>query len=130
MRIEVAAQTLSELKTELQNKVDADAEKVRLQYITAGSGQALVYELKEREAKALKAGGEIGPHLAAESRLRGLTVDQIADLILATAAGWRMISAEIDALRLATKDAIAIAPDHLSARAAATIDWRPLLPTY
>ena len=43
---------LTDTQTLLKNRVDSEAEKARLQFITGGSGQALIYERKRAEAES------------------------------------------------------------------------------
>lgn len=100
-------------------QVDADAETERLKYITPGSGQAMVYREKREEANALKqaiaAGETIAaadyPHLAKEVGITATDLEAVADGVLAESASWKVISSEIEAVRLQAKKNIAAATD-------------------
>ncbi|MGE0724818.1 MAG: hypothetical protein AB7O45_10605 [Alphaproteobacteria bacterium] len=92
--------------------VDRRAEGERLQHITPGDGQALVYVEKLAEARAVVAlGGKPAagdyPLLAAE----GEDIVATADAVLAQAAGWKAIAADIERRRLGSKRDIDAAAD-------------------
>jgi hypothetical protein len=113
---------LAELKTGLKKQIDDAAEGIRLQYITAGAGQAMAYSRKEQEARDFMADNEvIGPHIVAESIRLGLTHYQTAQLFLNLADLWAQASTAIEDTRLRAKDAVdaaTTASDALQARRA------------
>lgn len=102
---------MAALREQCCAKIDAKAEQIRGIYITLGSGQALVYMEKRREAEAYLADTSIDtdliPHLALESTARGMTVESLADEVIATSNAWRDMSAAIEAIRLGAKTDIA-----------------------
>lgn len=98
---------LTPIKEAAKLEVDAAAEAYRLKWITPGSGQAMVYQEKAAQARAVLA-GEPGtyPLIEAEIGITGDTAEEVAQIVLATAAQWTTIAAAIEATRLATKRAI------------------------
>lgn len=116
--------------------VDQSAERARLQFITPGAGQAMVYLLKREEAQTFlrlepeEQDAQIPqawPMLSAERPVE--PVDSLAGraaVIVALAGQWRLAAARIEDLRLAAKAAIDAASDEAEARAfaqAAMRDW-------
>lgn len=92
--------------------VDRRAEGERLQHITPGDGQALVYIEKLVEARTVaalggKSAAEDYPLLAAE----GDDIAAIAAAVLAQAAAWKASAADIERRRLGAKRDIAAAAD-------------------
>lgn len=104
--------------------VDEEAEAFRMQYLTPGAGQAMVYIVKEQEARAIRsnAGGDV-PHLAAEARARGISVHDMAQLVISKADGWRELSAAIEGQRIAAKVAIESAKTVGDVVEASNVDW-------
>jgi hypothetical protein len=125
-RIETPAEVLARYKERLCEAVDADAERERLRYVTRGSGQAGVYVLKEEEARRFKVMVDGGltpdpaefPILSASVGIEAATIGEVADLVSATAAQWRLLAAAIEGARLGTKKLINEAPDATAALAA------------
>ncbi|MBC7952242.1 MAG: hypothetical protein H7Z12_10560 [Rhodospirillaceae bacterium] len=121
---EVAAM-LDLAKNEAKAQVDAAAEVARQRFLTPGSGQAMVYQQKATEARALQAGAA-GPfrHLEAEAGITAKTIAEVAAVVLAVEAAWLDISAMIETQRLTAKAAINAAQslDHISA-ALAAVQW-------
>jgi hypothetical protein len=81
--------------------------ETRARYISVIPGQEMIYLAKEAEASAFVA-GEPGdyPFLSAEVGETGETLDQVAQVVLNLAAGWRMIGANIEALRVRANAAV------------------------
>ena len=80
-------------------RIDAEAEAVRAQYITPGSGQAMVYGAKQAEARAYQAAGKPSdltdyPLLGAEVGITTPTASEIAALWLAMEAQWIAAAAD------------------------------------
>lgn len=103
------SKNLEPLKEAARVFVDLAAETERGKYITLGSGQAMVYAEKEKEAKAFLA--ELGPainypHLAEEAKARGKLMGDLANEILERAFAWRVMSASIEAKRMHAKKLI------------------------
>jgi hypothetical protein len=111
--------TLEECRTAALRNVDREAENRRLAYITPGSGQALVYQEKRREAEAAIAAFEAAagepvnparfPLLAAELDISGLGLNELAQAVLAKAQDWTAAAAAIEGTRLKAKRDIAAA---------------------
>lgn len=135
MRLSLA-KDLEPLRAAAKIQIDADAEAVRLRYITPGEGQAMVYQQKATEAEivvslpigeAEKAdfpvlSAEIGPTVPP-------TDDEDADLraaaqvVLNMRAMWAGIAAAIEALRLTAKNAVAAAGTPAEIEAASAVPW-------
>ena len=106
----VVLNKLAELKAKCEQccrAIDVRAEEIRALYITPGSGQALVYMEKRREAQLFKDNPSVEealiPHLVREAAIFGMTVAEKSDEILAQSAFWQNKSAEIEEIRLSAK---------------------------
>lgn len=107
------APTLEELKAGARRLIDRTAEHRRLIHITPGSGQALVYLEKRREAEAAlaalaNAGGQPidpaqFPLLAAELGITASGLEAVAEAVLAAAKSWTQAAASIEGTRLKAK---------------------------
>ena len=125
------ALTLGELKTHLGSRIDADAEAIRLRYVTPGAGMAMTYREKLEQAENVLASGQDAadalsgedarsayPTLAASIGIEGETLWACAQLV------WAKVSHDIEKARLGGKSAVAASSDHDSARAAyAAVTW-------
>jgi len=105
-------------KAEASTIVDDQAEAARLQYITPGSGQAMVYERKRSEAEAWVADLSPDPAdypllKARAERLNPGSPDYpaVATEWNAKAATWLAIAADIEGIREGAKEAIAATAD-------------------
>lgn len=119
--------TLTEWKAFLTEKIDAEAEATRLNFITAGSGQAMTYQQKSQEAAAVLADqeptAEKYPLLAAEIGITAETLEEVAQIVDAAYQAWRVVGGRIEGLRLGAKAAVTAALTVEDAKAAATINW-------
>lgn len=110
--------------------IDAAAEQERGKYLTLGSGQAMVYDQKRREAEEFMANPEIGdgeiPHLVAEAAKNGVPKFDQAVVYLTMRQQWLTISPIIETKRLAAKSAVAAAQTPEQIAAAQVIDWTEL----
>jgi hypothetical protein len=124
-----AGRSLDKYKAELKKKVDAGAETARLRFITSGSGQAMVYQEKLRQAYAfqLDPTAEAFDHIHMEATASGVTPEVTAATIIAKAVQWRYISAVIESTRLLTKSNVDAAANFAAADAAAVINWDQVL---
>ncbi|NEW96654.1 hypothetical protein [Rhodopseudomonas sp. BR0G17] len=127
-RPQTGTEALAIVKEALKAEIDAEAETVRLRYITAGAGQAMVYQQKGAEADRLAADTSPDPAhypiLAASIGIDGATLADVAALVNATRAAWSAAAATIEAMRLGTKQAIDAAVSDTDARAArAAVAW-------
>ena len=96
--------------------IDASAEAMRAEIVTARPAQMAVYLDKEREALACAAdpapAAATYPYCASDAARAGLSLHQAAAVILSAAASWRASAVAIEDLRLGAKAA---------ARAATTV---------
>ena len=115
------------VRAEAVSKVDRGAEAYRLNFITAGDGQAMAYQQKLAEARAKVANPSIAdaeiPHIIAEAEATGMSKADKSQEIVATFAAWQNISAGIEGKRMAAKKAIAEAETVAAINAAANVDW-------
>lgn len=120
--------TIANIKSALKQDVDRAAEAERLKYITPGSGQAMTYQQKVDEARALKSAinpqSADFPVLSSEVGITAPTLNEVADIVLAAFAQWQQIGAGIEAVRLGVKRDIDAAADETAARAIVdAIEW-------
>ncbi len=129
---ELVAERLAQMRAEARRQIDAAAEAARGQYLTPGSGQAIVYTRKEEEARRLLAAVAAGqaidpaayPHLAAEVGITAPTIEEVANVVVAMADAWSAISAQIEGIRLSAKAALAGAATPAEIRAVvAGVTW-------
>lgn len=113
---------LGTLKTNLTTRIDADAEAARLQFVTAGAGQAMTYQAKAAEATACLADASPSPAsyplLAAEVGITAETLSEVAGVVNAAYQQWLTIGAAIEAARLGGKKAVTDASDPAAVQAA------------
>lgn len=108
------ALTLLQVQTAALTSIDAAAEVLRAQYITANSGQVATYILKYNEASVFQAAGFEGavPALVqSEVAATGSTAEVAAQSILAQYAAWSSLAASIETVRRTAKVAVNAAPD-------------------
>lgn len=101
---------LEDIKDTLKVRLDADAERERLKYITPGAGQAMTYQQKAAEAAACLADPDPDPAdyplLAAEIGITGADLLDVATVVAGQHQAWRVIGSMIEAARLGGKAAI------------------------
>ncbi len=118
---------LSDIKTALKAQVDAAAERERARYITPGAGQAMTYQAKADEARRLAADPSPDaadyPLLSAEVGITAPDLVAVGAVVLAAYQAWQVIGAAIEGARLGAKQAIDLAEDEATARAAAEVVW-------
>ena len=133
----IAAEPLDQIKIALKKKVDADAERTRLQWITPGDGMALTYKEKHEQAQAVEAMGEAAanalsqvdrearfPTLAASVGIEASTLWGCAVLVIQRYEQFAALSGTIERARLGGKKAISDASDGAAANAAyEAITW-------
>ncbi len=87
--------------------IDNTAEATRSLFLTPGSGQAMTYQEKEREADAILQDAhpdpDTYPMLAAMIGFDGETLEEVAETIQARRGAWLVIGAEIERVRTAAK---------------------------
>ena len=125
---------LEPLRQAAAARVDAEAERARLGFITGGAGQALEYDATRREAEAATAASDPldakdWPMLEAERRAladSGAANPSLRDVvaeIAAQLAAWTAAGAEIKRLRRTAKLKIERAATPEAIARAATIGW-------
>lgn len=133
----VVALALTDLKAKLFAQVNADAETVRLRYITPGVGQSMTYLEKHNQAVAVEGLGEEAanalseqdrtsqfPTLSASVGIEAATLWDCAQIVVQTYEAWAALSNQIERTRLMGKRAISLASDAAAARAAyEAITW-------
>lgn len=119
-------------KERAKEKIDGDAEKCRLKFITGGAGQAMEYLASEQEAEQILSMGSgfiapdnpmLFPFLRAEAQARGTTIYEAAEATAQAAAQWRHVGGAIKALRLSGKAAVDAAETEEAVWAASNITW-------
>jgi len=97
-------------------EIDAEAERVRLTHITGGAGQALAYQAKSAEARAILADDQPDPAaypmVSARAEVAGITLQAAAQQIAARAAEWQQLGAAIEHGREAGKHTVRTAHTH------------------
>lgn len=129
--------SVGQAKTSYVVRVDSDAERCRLQFITPGAGMAMTYQEKFAQAGAVHALGQAAanaltqaereqqfPTLSASVGLEAATLWDCAQLVLEKYAQFCALSMVIERTRLAGKAAITAATDVAGVRAAyGAIAW-------
>lgn len=130
---------VEQVKAALLVKLDDDAERVRLRYITPGAGMAMTYNEKFAQAQGVNAIGKEAanamsqqereaqfPTLSASVGLEAATLWDCAQLVLQKYAQFAALSLFIERTRLSGKKAIAEAQTADAAKAAyEAIKWTP-----
>lgn len=77
------------------------AETTRLKFITPGTGQAMTYLQKEKEARAWTTAADPAgfPIMQAEAVATGMTMDALASLVISMADAWLSVGTAIEANR-------------------------------
>lgn len=105
---------LEEERKLANRRIDNVAENIRLQHITGGAGQAMVYQEKAKQADDYAAAGYPAdttnyPMIQAESNATGNNTTEAADGIIAQRDNWLIVGAEIEEARLTGKTGVAAA---------------------
>lgn len=118
---------LAVVKADALRRIDVSAENYRLQFLTAGAGQAMAYQQKLDEARAFTADPEIDPaeipHIITEAAATDMTPADKAAQIIATFEAWQQVSASIEGKRAAAKLAVEAGETAEAVAAAAAVDW-------
>jgi hypothetical protein len=122
--------TLAEVKMMLLHRVATDAEAARLNYITLGSGKAMSYAEKAAEARLIlddegnPPPAELVPILAREAAVRGLSLLDMARLVMSRYLAFKDAEAAINEAEVRAVMSISAASDAASARAAyEAVQW-------
>lgn len=127
MTVQERADKMLSIKTANRAAIDTAVENKRLQYITPGAGQSMVYEQKYNEAVAFKAAHipDVAdfPHIEAEVGITAPTAGEVADVIIAVRYQWVQLSAALEGIRLGYKKGLdeAETPSEAAATMAAFI---------
>jgi len=128
---------LDRVRTIYRNRVEEDAERVRLRYITPGAGMAMTYTEKHQQAQAVEVLGEAAanaltpeqrtaqfPTLAASVGIEAPTLWGCALLVIQKYEQFAQLSGAIERTRLLAKKAISDASDPAAVVAAyGAITW-------
>ena len=119
---------LEPIREGLIGLVNHAAGQFRMQFITDVAGQQASYLAKEAEAKAWTSDADPTdfPFLAAEAEYTATPIAEIAALVLATAAAWRGLAAQIEGRRRGAMVALAAATNVADLVRAAAVDWTAL----
>lgn len=122
---------VAEVKATLTARIDVDAERARLLFITPGAGMAMTYQEKFAQAQAVHSMGETDanamnatereeqfPTLSASVGIEAPTLWECAQLVLQKYAEFAQLSLVIERTRLSAKKAISDASDAAGVRAA------------
>jgi hypothetical protein len=108
--------------------VDGSAEAFRLQFLTAGAGQALTYQRKEAEARAwLLDNTARTPFLEAEASSCGVTIAELVPVVIDRADQWEVVGALIEGERMGAKDKIARGETFADIVKVGRINWQALV---
>lgn len=126
--------TLTELKTLLQQYIDWEAGFIRKMFTTNIPLQDLVYQRKQSEYKEYFEDQddpdnhpERYPHISKEAAALGQTMFDVANNYRNNDVLWSSLSSSIEAIRVATKEAIRNAVDKDTAQAIYdAVDWSVL----
>ena len=135
--IHVSTWPLDRVKSIYRNRVEEDAERIRLSYITPGAGMAMTYTEKHQQAQAVEAIGEAAanamtpeqraaqfPTLAASVGIEAPTLWQCAALVIQKYEQFALLSGAIERARLTAKKGISDASDQAGVIAAyEAITW-------
>lgn len=112
MRI-TATRDLAALKADAKRGIDSAAEARRLVFITAGSGQAMVYQAKQAEARRYQAEQPATlagyPLIAAEVGITAASAAELVALWLGMESQWLAAAGAIEAARFTGKNAVTAA---------------------
>lgn len=124
------SKNMAALRLAATQAIDIEAEQERGKYLTLGSGQAMVYDQKRREAEEFISNPEISdgeiPHLVAEAAKNGISKYDQAVIYLTMRQQWLTISPIIETKRLAAKAAVMAAQTPVEVEAARVVDWNEL----
>lgn len=122
--------TLDEVKTTYKAKIDADAESVRLRYITPGDGMQMTYREKFEQAQGVNSMGEVAanaltqaerqaqfPTLTAGIGIEGPTLWAVAQIVLTKYAQFAQLSFVIEGTRLGAKKSLGEASSEAAVKA-------------
>ncbi len=115
---------LAIVRLSLAERIDTEAEQVRLRFVTGGAGQAMTYARKEAEARAWTIDSSVPtPFLDAEATATGQPLSAVAAEVVARADAWVQIGSAIEGTRMGAKAAMEQADTLAGIVAAAAVDW-------
>lgn len=118
----------SALKSHLNLKIDAEAGEFRKRFITDTPGQAQTYEKKEVEARGWFTGDHLSnpdkyPFMLAEATVRGVSVEEVRDSIMAQVNMLIPLAAMVEAHRITAKSLISSSSNLPDIINASSVDW-------
>ncbi len=123
-----AEQQLADAKARICVGIDTQAETIRATYLTAGTGQAMVYQ--EKGEQAIAALNEENPDpddyplLKATLGIEGNSIHEVARLVVETKAQWTAVAAAVEEARLGGKANVNASSSVSQAKSIATgISW-------
>lgn len=122
MRISLS-KNLEPLRAVARSKIDTEAEEFRQQFLTPGSGQAMVYQAKQAEARQFFLDGTIGALMQAEIGVTANTAEELATLWLQMEQQWLQVAAHVEQKRLKAKIAVDDANSPLEIEQATQVVW-------
>lgn len=128
---------VEDAKTEYSDRVDREAEEIRIKVLTPGSGMAMTYQEKFAQAQAVMGLGvepanalteaeriSLYPTLAASVGIDAPSLYECAQLVVSKYEAWAALSYVIESERLKAKAAIKAASDLAGVKAAyGAISW-------
>lgn len=120
-----AAAALQDAREQGRRAIDAAAVAARGRHASPLAGQDGIYQMKAEAAAAFVAAGRPAdasawPMLTAEAQARAMTVDALADEILAARTAWIAAAANIEAIRVSAKQGLDLLDDATAIEAAVT----------
>lgn len=101
--IDSSPEVLKNKKEDAGRFINNQAESKRLEYITSGSGQALVYQHKVEQAQEFISGGsqniENYPFIQKEANARNMSPADFANLVIQKRNEWESVGSTIEAYR-------------------------------
>lgn len=129
-----AAKDLAPIRQAAKSKINTEAGKFRLNFITDAPGQDLVYRDKQAQAQAYLADPDIPddaiPGIVSEvGTSSGSTKYEVAQVIVNMAARWQVASSKIERMRCLALQAVDDAKSEQQILQAAKVNWDDLLST-
>ena len=117
-----AVALLADEQTNARQRIDEKAEELRLAVVPRGGGRAMLERLRHEEAFLADADGTIDPGeyplLEAEVGINGVDVEAVATFVLNEKSAMVTWFSQVEAVRVATLDAIDSAADVAAVAAA------------
>lgn len=127
-----AAKDLAPIRQAAKSKINTEAGKFRLNFITDTPGQDLVYRDKQAQAQAYLTDPNIPddaiPGIVSEvGTSSGSTKYEVAQVIVNMAARWQIVSSRIERMRVLALQTVDDAKSEQQILQAAKVNWDDLL---